>query len=233
MIVTSGTEYLAVIPARGGSKGVRGKNLRPLAGRPLVAWTVDHVRRCARPIRVVVSTDDPAIAAVALESGAEVHGLRPACLSGDDAPTEPVLIHALDTTPECDSIRHVLLLQPTSPIRDDTTIDKAIEHYESTRADSLVAVTEILPFIWKGRPDRADPLYDINARPRRQDIGPAQRRFAEHGTLYITAVEGLRASGNRLCGQVAMYVLKPHEGLDIDTEFDLWLAERWLEAPSC
>jgi CMP-N,N'-diacetyllegionaminic acid synthase len=228
MIVTDGTPYLAVIPARGGSKGVPGKNIRLLAGRPLFAWSIEHVRRCLTPMRVIVSTDDAQTADLAIAAGAEVPVLRPSHLAEDESPTEPALIHALATAPDNDSISHVVLLQPTSPIRDGGTIDAAVSLYASTGSDSLVGVVESSPFLWMGTSRDPRPLYDVDGRLRRQDFSDAQRVYRETGSIYITGADRLREFQNRLSGQMAMLPMQEHEGLEIDTEFDFWVAEQWM-----
>lgn len=228
MIVAVGTPYVAVIPARGGSKGIPGKNMRTVAGRPLLAWTVEHVRRATTPMRAVVSTDDPEIAELARELGAEVPVLRPAELATDEAPTEPSVLHAIRTMPQADEVRHVVLLQPTSPVRDDASIDEAIALYERSGAESLVSVVESPPFLWAGPPERAVALYDVDHRPRRQDVPASERKYRETGSIYVTALDHLAATGNRLSHRCCMFVMRPHEGLDIDDEFDLFVADAWL-----
>lgn len=230
MIVTGKTPYLAVIPARAGSKRVPRKNARVIAGRPLLAWSIEHARRCTTPMRVVVSTDDPELQSLALAAGAEAPMLRPAALATDEAPTEPVLLHVLETTPNISATRHILLLPPTSPVRDDGTIDAAIDLYERSGADSLVSVTEESPLQWAGRPEAPVSLYNISARPRQQSVVEEDRRFRENGSIVITSVAGLRASGNRLCGKIVMFVMQAHEGIDVDNEYDLWLAEQWIRS---
>ena len=228
VIVTEATPYLAVIPARGGSRGVPGKNLRKIAGLPLLTWSIEHVRRCQTPMQLVVSTDDPTIAEVASDAGAAVPVLRPDHLATDESPTEPAVLHALETANESSAVRHVVLLQPTSPIRDDGSLDAAVEQYEQSGADSLVSVVEGSPFEWRLGPTGPDPLYDIDRRPRRQDIPVGALRYIENGSIYITDAELLQKTRNRLSGQVTMFIMKPHEGIDIDTEFDLWVADRHM-----
>jgi CMP-N-acetylneuraminic acid synthetase len=135
---------LGVIPARGGSKGIPGKNLRLLAGRPLLAYTADAARGSRRLSRVVLSTDDEATAAAGRSLGLEVPFLRPADLAADDSPMLPVLRHAVEALSasgfEADA---VVLLQPTSPLRRAEHIDAAIELLEATGADSVVSVVEV------------------------------------------------------------------------------------------
>lgn len=228
MIVSSGTTYLAVVPARGGSKRVPRKNIRETAGRPLLSWTIDHVRRCATPMRLLVSTDDPEIREVALHEGAEVPELRPAHLASDDSPTEPVLLRALETVSDDSAIEHIILLPPTSPIREQGSIDAAVELYQISGADSLVSVTEESPLQWRGSPESPLPLYDITARPRQQSIAPELRRFRENGSIVITSTKELGRNGNRLSGRIVMYIMAAHEGIDVDTEYDFWMADQWL-----
>jgi N-acylneuraminate cytidylyltransferase len=132
---------LCVIPVRGGSKGVPGKNLRPVAGRPLVTWSITHAIGSTTPMRVIVSTDSEDIATVARAAGAEVPFLRPAELATDTAATEPTILHAIkwvrDEGWEPDL---VILLQATSPIRRTDSIDRAIDQLLAEDADSLVGV---------------------------------------------------------------------------------------------
>ena len=232
MIVTSGAAYVAVIPARGGSKGVPGKNVRSVAGKPLLQWTVEHTRKARTPMRVVVSTDDPGIAELAVRLGAEVPSLRPAALATDDSPTEPAVLHAVGSLPDSRKLRHVVLLQPTSPVRDDGSLDEAVSLYERSRSPSLVSVVESPPWLWSGTPELAVALYDVDHRPRRQDVPPSERRFRETGNIYVTSLKHLEATGNRLSQRPYMFVMRPHEGLDIDDEFDLEFADSWLRSAS-
>jgi len=232
MIVTNQSSLVAVIPARAGSKGVPGKNTRLVGGRPLLAWTIDQVSRAETGMRLVVSTDDPAIAELARNLGAEVPTLRPSELATDESPTEPAVLHAVSTLPDARDLRHVILLQATSPVRDDGSIDEAIALYEESGAESLVSVVETPPWIWAGTPTDPTPLYDIDHRPRRQDVPQSMRRYRETGSIYVTSLDHLIKSRNRLSSSACMYVMRPHEGLDIDDEFDLVMADTWFRS-SC
>jgi CMP-N,N'-diacetyllegionaminic acid synthase len=215
---------LAIIPARGGSKGVPGKNLRELAGKPLVAWSILRARAAEAIDTVVVSTDDERIAAVAREHGAEVPFLRPAALATDEAPTEPVMAHALDWYAACGrGFDTVALLQPTSPLRHPGTIDAAFRQLRDEQADSLLGVVESHHFHW--RRDPVEALYDYRNRPRRQDIAPADRRYRESGSLYISTVEAFARSGNRLSGSIALFLMDELEGWEIDSEMDFAILE--------
>jgi len=221
---------LAVIPARGGSKGLPGKNLRELAGKPLIAWSILQAEAAASIDRIVVSTDDEAIARTAREFGAEVPFVRPAELATDTAPTEPVMLHALDWyEAQGERFDRIVLLQPTSPLRRDGAIDGAAALLEEERADSVLGVCENHHFFWR---DKAEPkaLYDHLNRPRRQDIRPEDRWYRENGSIYLSTVEGFRRSGNRLSGKIAMFVMSEEEGCEIDSAVDFAVAEALFRA---
>ncbi len=217
---------LCLIPARGGSQGIARKNLADVAGRPLLAWTVEQA--LAVPgLDVAVSTEDAEIADVARRYGARVIE-RPAELAGHTSATEPVVLHALDATaartgePEA-----VLLLQATSPVRLPGTLARALDEFAASGCDALVGVVPQAPFLWwTGDPPRAD--YDVAHRRRRQDLAPGELRYRETGSLYLTRVHVYREQRNRIGGRVALFVMDEVEGIDIDGPLDLELASRRL-----
>ncbi len=221
---------LCVIPVRGGSKGVPGKNLRDIEGRPLVVWTIEQA--LATPgLDVLVSTDDERIADVARAAGADVPFLRPAELAQDETPTEPVVRHAIaHRIQQGRSPDAVMLLQATSPLRMPGTLERALDHFEASGADCLVGVVPFAPFFWwqasDTQPPRAD--YDVASRPRRQDLRPDQLRYRETGSLYITRPWVYEQHDNRIGGRVELFVMDEIEGIDIDTEHDLRLAAHEL-----
>ncbi len=221
---------LCVIPARGGSKGVPRKNLLDVGGKPLIAWTIEQA--LAVPgLDVLVSTDDEEIAEVARAAGARVPWLRPPELAQDTTPTEPVVRHAIEqVTAERGRPEVVLLLQATSPVRHDGTLARALTEFTATGVDSMVGVVEQPPFIWQaGDPPTA--AYDVAARPRRQDLTDAARRYRETGSLYVTRTEIYEQHDNRLGGTIGLFVMAEDEGIDIDTELDVALAIRLLTTP--
>ena len=222
-------KILCVIPARGGSKGVPGKNLRNVGGRPLIAWSIRHALDSQTPLRVIVSTDSEEIAEVARELGAEVPFLRPAELATDAAPTEPTILHAIEwVRNEGWEPNLVVLLQATSPIRSADSIDRAIAQLVAEGADSLVGVVPSSPFLWHlGDPPTAE--YPILRRPRRQDITDAMIPLRETGSLYVTRTAIYDDLANRIGGKVSLFVMDESEGLDIDTEIDILLADRLLD----
>ena len=218
-------EYLVVIPARGGSKGVPLKNIRPLCGKPLIAWTVDQSLAARHVGRVVVSTDDPRIGEVARIHGAPIPFLRPPELAEDSPPTEPVLLHAIAELERFGYVPDaVVLLQATSPARRAGAIDSAIEQFEREDADSLVSVCENHYFFWKNR-QTPEALYDFRNRPRRQDIAEEARWYRENGSIYITRTQVLRAQRNRLAGKITMFLMSEAESWEIDTESDFRVLE--------
>ncbi|GAB3247326.1 acylneuraminate cytidylyltransferase family protein [Alteromonas gracilis] len=233
------TRTLVLVPARGGSKGIPGKNLREVCGRPLIVWTIEQAlslrEEAADPVDVIVSTDDDAIAAAAESAGAEVPFRRPAELAQDTTPTEPVVTDAIERL-AADGRRpdRVMLLQATSPVRLPGTLARALAEYDAGDVDSLVGVVPHAPFLWQQHPD-APPTaaYDVDARLRRQDMTAYDLRYRETGSLYVTRTElYLREPANRLGGRIGLFVMDEVEGIDIDTEHDLALAERQLREAS-
>jgi YrbI family 3-deoxy-D-manno-octulosonate 8-phosphate phosphatase len=216
---------LAVIPARGGSKGIPRKNVRPLLGRPLLAHSIGHARSAPSVTRVVVSTDDAEIAAVARQFGAEVVE-RPAEISGDAASSESALLHALDYLRDAEGYEPdlVVFLQATSPLRRPGDVQGAIEALEREGADSLFSACTAHGFVWRLHEGRLRPLtYDYRDRPRRQEIG---EDLVENGSIYAFRPRVLREYNNRLGGKVAIYRMDPLDSLQIDEPGDFERLER-------
>ncbi len=223
---------LAIIPARGGSKALPGKNIRPLLGKPLINYSIDAaLQSCYKP-RVVVSTDSEEIAAVAREAGAEVPFVRPSELATDTAPTPPVIKHALQWLESNESYQPdiVVLLQPTSPLRRAQHIDKGIKTLLNTGADSVVSVCEAehSPY-WMRIIDEEGFLKHFvegsEKYGRRQDL-PTVYRI--NGALYITR-PWVIMSGTLLAGDVRPFIMDCGDSVDIDDEIDFLLAELLLE----
>lgn len=219
----------AVIPARGGSKAIPGKNLKRIAGQPLVAWTIQAAKRARHVQRVIVSTDDPAIAQVAREHGAEVVE-RPPELSTDAASSESALLHALDHLERTENYRPELLvfLQCTSPLTEAYDIDGAVEQLLAQQADSACTVTRFHYFVWRTTADGAEGInHDKRVRLRRQDREP---EFLETGAVYVMRVAGFRAARHRFFGKTVLFETPAERVCEIDEPVDLQLAElRLLE----
>ena len=221
---------LAIIPARGGSKGVPGKNLRPIAGRPLIEWSIVQALTADGIDTVCVSTDDAEIARVATAAGAEVPFLRPASLASDAAATEPVILHALDWYAAVGrSFDTVVLLQPTSPRRRAGTLAAALAQFTADDADALLGVCASHAFFWRN-PHAPQALYDYANRPRRQDI--VDPWYRETGSIYITRTVILRATGNRLGGRIALFEMAEDEGHEIDSLADFAIVEALMTGPA-
>lgn len=222
-------KHLCLIPARGGSRGVPRKNLRDVAGKPLIVWTIEQALALEGDVRVVVSTDDDEIAQVAAAAGAEVPFRRPEVLARDETATEPVVLHALDAL-AADGYRPdaVVLLQATSPCRRAGSIARALAQFERESVDALVGVVPEAPFLWQAT-EPATPSYDVARRPRRQELAPEDHRYRETGSIYVTRTAIYEQRANRLGGRVALFVMDEIEGIDVDTELDLRLAEVCLE----
>lgn len=214
---------IAIIPARGGSKGIPGKNLQPIGGTPLVVMSVKAALASGRCERVVVTTDSTEIAEVARAAGAEIV-VRPAELSGDEASSESALIHALDALNErgVPDPEAILFLQCTSPLTSAEDLAGMVDHWEREEADVSLAVLEHRAFIW--RPNEEGSLigvnHDLRVRLRRQEL-PVEYR--EIGAAYLMRTAGFRAKKHRFFGKVVPWVLPPERGIDIDDRFDLEL----------
>ncbi len=231
MCDASVSSTLALIPARGGSKGIPRKNLAPLAGKPLVVWTIEAARQARLVGRVVVSTEDAEIAQVAQEAGAEVIP-RPPELAQDTTHTEPVLVHALEYLREWEGYvpEVVVLLQPTAPLRGAAVIDRGLRLLAETGCDCVLGVAPIQNSHLQGEiGERGEwlPEYKYGERLFSQQARP---KYSENGALHIFRREVLETYGNRLGGDVRALVMDPLESVDIDGPEDLRRAELLMKA---
>jgi len=220
---------LAIIPARGGSKGVPRKNIRMLAGRALLAWTVTEAKKSRYIDRLILSSEDREIISVALALGCEVPFVRPAELAQDDTPgIEPVL-HALQALPE--RYDYVVLLQPTSPLRLVEDIDGCIAMCIEKDASACVSVTEPAnnPYwMYRLSPEGVlRPLFAQDEIPaRRQDLPPV---YALNGAVYVARCDWLLKKRTFLSDETTAFIMPPGRSLDVDTEMDLQLCECLLK----
>lgn len=213
---------LGIVPARAGSKGMPGKNVHPLAGEPLIVHTLRAARQARLLDRLVVSTDDAAIAAVAEAEGVEVV-VRPPELAADDSPTEDALLHVLDELvargePEPE---YVVTLEPTSPLRTARLIDDCIRLARERDADAVLTVTETRENYGRLVGGRFDFLFPGASR-RRQDREPLYR---ESSTVYVTRTSSLRATRSVLADSPFAVIAPAGEAVDVNTLLDFTVAE--------
>ncbi|MET8942135.1 N-acylneuraminate cytidylyltransferase [Streptomyces sp. NPDC004542] len=214
---------LAVIPARGGSKGVPAKNLAPIGGVPLVARAVRECRATRLVTDVVVSTDDQAIAAAAREAGAEVV-LRPAAIAGDTATSEAAVLHAMDAHEALHGapVDVVLLVQCTSPFLVREDVDGVAGAVAEQGADTAVTVAPFHGFVWRHSDEAGEGGHGVNHdksfRPRRQD---RPQDFLETGAAYAMDAAGFRKHRHRFFGRTELVRTDPARVLEIDDPHDL------------
>lgn len=219
-------KILALVPARGGSKRLPGKNIRRLAGRPLMAWTISAVAGLNGIADVLVSTDDPAIAAAGAEAGARVPWMRPKELASDHASSLDVALHALDWyEAEHQPVDGLLLLQPTSPLRRRSTIQQGMELFEPARRAVVgVSAAPVHPHWCFRIVDGTLVPFMESARlgTRSQDLDPA---YAPNGAFYLIAPAQLRRERTFFPADGQPLLMSAEESVDIDTEWDFRLAE--------
>jgi CMP-N,N'-diacetyllegionaminic acid synthase len=222
---------LALITARGGSKRIPEKNMRPLGGKPLIAWSIDVAKGIAEICDLLVSTDDSKIAEIAKNSGALVPWLRPANLATDKASSEEVALHALDWyEKEKGEVDGLLLLQPTSPFRKRETVYRGIALFHEHNRRPVVGIS----------PASSHPMWCVKVEDtvmrkfiesegsslRSQDLPSA---YVVNGAFYLVAPEDLRRQQSFFSEDTVPLVIDaPEESLDIDTEWDWMIAEAAL-----
>ncbi|WP_394280218.1 cytidylyltransferase domain-containing protein [Microbacterium sp.] len=211
----SSVDVVAIVPARGGSKGVPGKNLRRVGGIPLVVRAIRAAQAAGSVDLVVVSTDDAAIADTSRDAGAHVLD-RPAEISGDTATSESAVLHALATLRQDGITPQVTaFLQATSPFIDPAALTEAIAVVQTGRADSVFAARESYEFVW--RRDAAGLAravgHDAAHRPRRQDREP---HFVETGAFYVFDTDGFRTAGHRFFGRTRVVEVPEVTAVEID-----------------
>jgi N,N'-diacetyllegionaminate synthase len=226
------SRVLAVIPARGGSRSIPRKNLQTVAGRPLIAWTIDAARRARRVDRVIVTTEDEEIAAVAREWGAEVPMLRPAELARDDTPGIEPVIHAVSWLHEHEGYDPdvVLILQPTSPLRLADDIDASVSLYHERGVKALISVCRNAhPDSWTSKMTPDGILTEF--RPQLEEPTVRQEgadRYGQNGAIYLIDRAHLVAQHTLYADSTLAYVMPADRSLDIDDAWQLTAAGAWL-----
>ena len=214
---------LALIPARGGSKGIPRKNIRPFCGKPLLQWSIDVALSAPSVDRLVVSTDDPEIAEVARAGGADVPFLRPQELATDTAPGIAPVLHALQLLPE---VSEVLLLQPTSPLRQVDDVEAIVSLHRQAGCDAVVSVvpsSKHPAWMFSLSPEQVlEPLVAHSDAACRQHLPPV---YALNGALYVASRPFLERERSFLTPTTMGYVMSPERSVDIDSLLDWQWAE--------
>jgi len=220
---------VAIIAARGGSKRLPRKNILPLAGKPLITYTIEAAKGSQRLSRIIVSTDDSEIAKVATDHGAEVPFMRPPELARDESPSIDVVKHATEWLELRGApIDAVVLLQPTSPLRRCQHIDEAIKMFIDTGVDTVTAVSPAVnhPFwCWQIAGNEIRPYFSRSHVSMRKEMLPPA--LVENGALYVVrrvVLDGATLYGERIAG----YLMNPAEAIDIDTQKDFDRAEKLI-----
>lgn len=228
-----GQRILAIIPARGGSKRLPQKNTLPLCGKPLIAWTIEAAMNSRYIDDVIVSTDDTAIATIAQTFGADVPFIRPASLSDDTARSIDVVLHAIDFMEQKGVVYdQVILLQPTSPLRDQQDIDTAIAYYFQRNAQAVIGVceNEHNP-IWSNTlSETCEMNHFLSSQynnARSQDL-PIYYRI--NGAFYMADIFVLKREQTFfLENNIFAYIMAQEHSVDIDTQIDFIIAETLLQ----
>lgn len=231
---------LAIVPARGGSKGIPRKNVRPLLGRPVLAYAVEAGLRARLVDRVVCSTDDAEIAEAARAAGAEVPFLRPAELAQDTTEDHPVFLHALRWLEEHEGYRPdiVVNLRPTSPLRRAEHVDGAVRLLRETGADSVKSVSLARQHphkMWRLDGERSGVMRPFLQTPFRRARGPDVPRaeldavYWQNGVVDATLRSVIVDQGVMIGQRVAGLVTEPEDAVDLDTPLDLLVAELLLQ----
>jgi CMP-N-acetylneuraminic acid synthetase len=220
-----GARYTAFIPVRAGSKSIPLKNIKKMAGRPLVHWALKAADECDRIRRIVVSTDSPVIENVVAAFGSpkvEIHH-RSAESATDTASTEQVMLEYAGASDDFDAL---VLIQATSPLLSSDDLQRGIDLFEAGRYDSVLSVVRQKRFVWEADGDVAVPVnYDFTRRPRRQEFGGI---LVENGAFYVTSRTALLGSECRLSGRIGLVEMDEASYFEIDEPSDWAIVEGLL-----
>ena len=223
-------DILVVIPARSGSKGIPGKNIKKLHGKPLINYTIEAAKEIFENSQVIVSTDDKEIAEIAASHGANIPFLRPKELAQDDSSTRDVILHLVDYFERQKSMPSVIvLLQVTSPIRNSKHLNEALDLFFHKDCDMVVSVTEskTSPYFNLYEENKEGYLQKSKdgAFTRRQDVPPV---YEYNGAIYIFKTKSIVESEMKDFEKITKYVMSKNDSVDIDDEVDWKIAEYLL-----
>ena len=221
---------IAIIPARGGSKGVPKKNIRPLAGKPLIIWTIEAAKKSTHIDRIILSTDDEEIVSVCQGTGIEIPFMRPKDLAQDDSSAIDNYIYTMDCIIKehrYDSDEFIVLL-PTTPLRNSGDIDAAVDIFVEKHADSVISCTQMShPIDWvcnidnEGRVLR-NKMLEVGKTMNRQDL---ESVYIPNGGVFVLSYSLLRVNYSYYSDRTYAYIMPAERSVDIDTEFDFQFAE--------
>ncbi len=222
---------IAFIPARGGSKGVPGKNIKNLCGKPLIAYTIEAALKADKIDRVIVTTDDEDIARVAKEYGAEVPFMRPDYLASDTASAIDVYLHASEfvMNETGKPVDKFMVLLPTAPLRDEKNINEAIELFEKKQATTLISFTEAeTPIGWYHVMDEQGRIKNAGFGAAGSNVANRQTNAAlyiPNGAIYILDYKLLKENRTYYCDNTFAYIMSREDSIDIDYPLDFEIAE--------
>jgi CMP-N,N'-diacetyllegionaminic acid synthase len=216
-------KYIVIIPARGGSKGVPGKNIKSFLGKPLVEHSIDYAKESKMVNQIILTTDSEEIKEIGNNREVLVVD-RPKNLSGDKATTESAIEHVISLY-NFSFNTIFILLQPTSPLRPKNSLDKMIGMFNKKKYDSMLTLSPIHPLTWKIKNQNPECMYDYLNRPRRQDFDKNDLIYDENGSVYIFTNQIFSKVNNRLGGKIGYYIFDEEYGKQIDTPLDFELLE--------
>lgn len=225
---------IAIIPARGGSKGLPGKNIKNLCGKPLIAYTIEAALKSKGIERVIVTTDSEEIAEVAKKYGAEVPFLRPAELAGDTSSAIDVYLHAVSYLQEevGEKIEKFMVLLPTAPLRTSNNIEEALKEFREKNAKTLISVKEAdIPISWYYQMDDKSRIKSLGL-DKEKAVSNRQENsnyYVPNGAIYILDTDLLKEERTYYCENTVAYVMSGKESVDIDNELDFMMAEVLLK----
>lgn len=222
-------KILAIIPARGGSKGIPRKNVKAISGKPMIQYTIEAAKECPYIDKVVVSTEDVEIADISMRAGAIVPFSRPEELATDEAKTIDVVMHAVEFYErKAERFDIIVLLQPTSPLRNAEDITKALEYFMRNEQRSLVTVSEVSesPILMRNfnKENKLEKIMEEDSDVRRQDM---KKFYRINGAIYINKASELNANTSFNDNEMGFVLTREH-GIDVDELQDLVVAEYYL-----
>ena len=218
-MISKKKKFIAIIPARSGSKGLKNKNILNVSGHPLISYSIQAAKESKFINKIFVTTDGEKIAKISKSYGAEVIK-RPKKLSGDKLGIELVVVHAVGEIEKRINFifDNIVLLQPTSPLRSAKDIDRAISIFIKKKSDSLFSSVNLHPLFWTKKNTYMPTNYNVNKRPNRQQM---DETLIENGSIYISKKKIYKNKNNRLGGKISTYTMKNFSVFEVDSKEDL------------